>query len=122
MPKTGSIASIFDWEMFGLQLSVMRITDRGLRTGKQTEADNKEGLCWARQTGQDREGITWHVAHAAQNGPGYDVECLLSLGQTLVHQANNLIWAQVTSGGRESEINTQRTLQCIAMSHFFFYL
>lgn len=73
----------------------------------------------ARQTGQeheqDSEGITWHVAHAAQNGPGFDFVRLLSLGQSLVHQVNHLIWAQVTSGRRESEIKTERILECISM-------
>ncbi len=44
------------------------------------------------------ECITWHVTHAAQNGPDFGFEGLLSLFEPLVHQVNHVIRSDVSSG------------------------
>lgn len=49
-----------------------------------------------------KEGyVTWHVPHAAQNGPSFDLEGLLSLLQALVHKMHHVVWRHVTSGERD---------------------
>lgn len=47
--------------------------------------------------------LTGLVAHAAQNGPDLDAECLLSLLQALVHKIYNLIGGHVPSVWGEEE-------------------
>jgi len=38
------------------------------------------------------------VTHAAQNGPDFSFEGLLSLLKSLVHQVHHIIWSDVSSG------------------------
>lgn len=52
--------------------------------------------------------ITWHVPHAAQNGPGFDLEGLLALFQALVHEIHHFIWCQITSGRIEKNSDKDR--------------
>lgn len=48
-----------------------------------------------------KEGyVTWHVLHAAQNGPSFDLEGVLSLLQSLIHKTHHVVWCHVTSGER----------------------
>lgn len=47
--------------------------------------------------------LTGLVAHAAQDGPDLDTECLLSLLQALVHKIHNLIRGEVSSVWGEEE-------------------
>lgn len=42
--------------------------------------------------------VTWHVLHAAQNGPSFDLEGNLSLLQALIHKMHHIVWCHVTSG------------------------
>lgn len=53
-----------------------------------------------------KEGyVTWHVPHAAQNGPSFDLEVILSLLQALVHKMHYVVWCHVTSGKRNNKKN-----------------
>lgn len=62
-------------------------------------------LVWADR----RMNITWHVAHAAQNGPGFDIEGPLPLTEALVNKTHHLIRAQVTS---EQQIKETHLMYC----------
>lgn len=46
----------------------------------------------------DNSAFTWHVAHAAQNGPGFDIEGLFPFTEALVDQVDHIVWAHVTPG------------------------
>lgn len=91
----------------GLMGFKWRITIRRILSNTQ-----HTGWGWLRGRGERWECITWHMTHAAQNGPDFSFEGLLSLLKSLVHQVHHIIWSNVSSGRkRESKAKNSVIVQ-----------